>query len=136
MANHWILKTEPSDYSFPQLQRDGKTAWTGVRNAQALIHLRAMAKGDPVLIYHTGTEKALVGLARIASAPYPDPAAADPRFVTVDVVAERPLPAPVPLARIKADPTLAELGLVRHSRLSVVPASPAQWKRLGAMAGL
>ena len=136
MANHWILKTEPSDYSFPQLLRDGTTAWSGVRNAQALIHLRAMAKGDRALIYHTGDEKALVGLARIGSAPYADPAAGDPRFVAVDVVAERALPSAVPLADIKADPALADLGLVRHSRLSVVPASAAQWKRLTALAGL
>ena len=136
MANHWILKTEPSDYAFPQLLRDGTTAWSGVRNAQALIHLRAMAKDDRALIYHTGGEKALVGLARIASAPYPDPKGDDPRFVAVDVAAERALPRAVPLAAIKADPALAELGLVRHSRLSVVPASAAQWKRLTAMAGL
>jgi predicted RNA-binding protein with PUA-like domain len=95
-----------------------------------------MLEGDDALIYHTGNEKSLVGLARIASAPYPDPAQKDERLVVVDVEAGKALPRPVPLAEIKADPAFKELGLVRLSRLSVVPVEPDQWKRLLAMAGL
>jgi predicted RNA-binding protein with PUA-like domain len=136
MARHWVLKTEPSAYGFPDLVRDRRTRWEGVSNAVALKHLRSMLEGDDALIYHTGNEKSLVGLARIASAPYPDPAQKDERLVVVDVEAGKPLPRPVPLAEIKADPAFKDLGLVRLSRLSVVPVEPDQWKRLLAMAGL
>jgi predicted RNA-binding protein with PUA-like domain len=136
MARHWVLKTEPSAYGFPDLVRDRRTRWEGVSNAVALKHLRSMLEGDDALIYHTGNEKSLVGLARIASAPYPDPAQKDERLVVVDVEAGKALPRPVPLAEIKADPAFKELGLVRLSRLSVVPVEPDQWKRLLAMAGL
>jgi predicted RNA-binding protein with PUA-like domain len=136
MARHWILKTEPSTYGFPDLVRDRRTRWEGVSNAVALKHLRSMLEGDDALIYHTGNEKSLVGLARIASAPYPDPARKDERLVVVDVEAGKALPRPVPLAEIKADPAFKDLGLVRLSRLSVVPVEPDQWKRLLAMAGL
>jgi predicted RNA-binding protein with PUA-like domain len=92
-----------------------------------------MLEGDDALIYHTGSEKAAVGLARIASAPYPDPS--DPKLVVVDIEVGRPLARPVTLAQIKAEPSFAELGLVRVPRLSVVPVEPGQWKRLLAMAG-
>ena len=136
MARHWILKTEPSTYGFPDLVRDRRTRWEGVSNAVALKHLRSMLEGDGAFIYHTGNEKSLVGLARIASAPYPDPAQKDERLVVVDVEAGKALPRPVPLAEIKADPAFKDLGLVRLSRLSVVPVEPDQWKRLLAMAGL
>jgi predicted RNA-binding protein with PUA-like domain len=136
MARHWVLKTEPSTYGFPDLVRDRRTRWDGVSNAVALKHLRSMLEGDDVLIYHTGNEKSLVGLARIASAPYPDPAQKDERLVVVDVEAGKALPRPVPLAEIKADPAFKDLGLVRLSRLSVVPVEPDQWKRLLAMGGL
>ena len=132
---HWILKTEPSEYGFATLQRDGRTRWDGITNAQALIHLRQMADGDQALIYHTGDERALVGRATIASDPYPDPAERDARRVVVDVLAGPPLLRPVPLAEIKADPAFADLGLVRHGRLSVVPVTPAQWERLLGLAG-
>jgi predicted RNA-binding protein with PUA-like domain len=135
MARHWILKTEPSVYGFPDLARDRRTRWDGVSNAVALKHLRSMLEGDDALIYHTGDEKSLIGLARIASAPYPDPSQNDPRLVVVDIEAGKPLPRRVSLAEIKADPAFADLGLVRLSRLSVVPVEPAQWKRLLAMAG-
>jgi predicted RNA-binding protein with PUA-like domain len=134
MPNHWILKSEPSVYSFEQLVRDGRTVWDGVRNAQALIHLRAMKRGDEALFYHTGNVKALVGLAKIASAPYADPDAGDPKLVVVDLVPVRVLPKAVPLSAIKAELSMAALGLVRQSRLSVVPVAPEQWKRLLAMA--
>ncbi len=133
MARHWVLKTEPSEYGFPDLVRERRTRWEGVSNPVALKHLRSMLEGDGALIYHTGSEKALVGRARIASAPYPDPS--DPKLVVVDVEAGQPLPRAVPLAAIKADPSFAELGLVRMPRLSVVPLEPDQWKRLLAMAG-
>ena len=133
MAAHWILKTEPSSYSYDQLAKEGRTAWNGVKNAQALIHIRSMKAGDEALIYHSGDGKALVGLARIASGPYPDPEAGDPKLVVVDVEAGRRLPREVTLAEIKADPAFADLGLVRQGRLSVVPVKPDQWKRLLAM---
>ena len=134
MARHWVLKTEPSEYGYPDLVRDRRTRWDGVSNPVALKHLRSMLEGDDALIYHTGNEKALVGLARIASAPYPDPG--DAKLVVVDVEAVKPLPKAVPLAAIKSEPDFAELGLVRVPRLSVVPVEPAQWKRLLAMAGV
>jgi predicted RNA-binding protein with PUA-like domain len=133
MARHWVLKTEPSEYGYSDLVRDGRTRWEGVSNPVALKHLRSMLEGDDALIYHTGNEKALVGVARIASAPYPDPS--DAKLVVVDVEPVKPLPRAVTLAEIKAEPAFAELGLVRVPRLSVVPVEPAQWKRLLAMAG-
>ena len=135
MPGYWILKSEPSTYSYADLERDGRTVWDGIRNAQALIHLRAMKQGDRALFYHTGTEKAIVGIARIASDPYPDPRAASEKSIVVDLVPQQPLTRPVPLAAIKADPAFATLGLVRHSRLSVVPVPPEQWKLLLSAGG-
>ena len=132
---HWILKTEPSEYGFSDLVRDRRTRWEGVSNPVALKHLRSMLEGDEALIYHTGNEKSLIGLARIASAPYPDPSGKDPRLVGVDVEARGPLPRHVTLAEIKADPAFKDLGLVRVPRLSVVPVERAQWIRLLSMAG-
>jgi len=135
MAQHWILKTEPSTYGWSDLVRDRRTRWDGVSNAVALKHLRSMHDGDDALVYHTGDEKSIVGLARVASEPYPDPAADDPRLVAVDIEAVRPLARQVSLAEIKADPAFAELALVRLSRLSVIPVSEMHWKRLMSMAG-
>ena len=132
MSRHWVLKTEPSEYGFPDLVRDRRTRWEGVSNPVALKHLRSMEEGDDALIYHTGNEKAVVGLARVASAPYPDPK--DAKLVVVDVEPVKPLRRPVTLAEIKAEPAFADLGLVRVPRLSVVPVEPAQWKRLLGMA--
>ena len=132
---HWILKTEPSEYGFSDLVRDRRTRWEGVSNPVALKHLRSMLEGDEALIYHTGNEKSLIGLARIASAPYPDPSGKDPRLVVVDIEARGPLPRHVTLAEIKADPAFKDLGLVRVPRLSVVPVERAQWIRLLSMAG-
>jgi len=125
---YWILKTEPSAYSFDRLQQDRRTVWDGVSNPLALKHLREMTVGDPVLVYHTGDEKAMVGLARVVRAAYPDPK--DPKLVVVDLEADRPLAKPVTLAAVKADPAFADLALVRMGRLSVVPVQPEQWKRL------
>jgi predicted RNA-binding protein with PUA-like domain len=136
MASHWILKTEPSTYSFADLQRERHARWDGVTNAVALKHLRAMHKGDRVLIYHTGDEKRVVGQATVVSEPYPDPKAGDERIVVVDLEAGDPVPTPVTLAQVKADPAFAELALVRVSRLSVIPVPEPMWKRLLGMAGL
>ena len=135
MANYWILKTDADTYPFEQLERERRAVWDGVSNALALKHIRSMAKGDRLLIYHSGDEKALVGLARVVSDPYPDPKAGDARLTVVDVEAGDRLPRPVTLATVKADPAFAELGLVRMSRLSVIPVPAEQWKRLLKMAG-
>ena len=134
MPNYWILKTEPGTYSFDRLVSERRAVWDGVTNALALKHIRSMAKGDHAGIYHTGDEKALVGLARIASDPYPDPKGDDPKLAVVDIEAGDRLAHPVTLATIKADPAFAELGLVRMSRLSVVPVPADQWKRLMTLA--
>ena len=133
--NPWILKTDSAVYPFDQLERDRRTVWDGVSNAVALKHMRSMAPGDPLLIYHSGATKEVVGLARVASPPYPDPKQKDSGLTVVDIEFDRRLPKPVSLAAIKADPALADLGLVRQPRLSVMPATEAQWKRLLAMAG-
>jgi predicted RNA-binding protein with PUA-like domain len=134
MPNYWILKTDTDTYSFDDLARERRAVWDGVSNALALKHIRSMAKGDQVLIYHSGDEKALVGLAHVASAPYQDPKQGDSKLVVVDIEAGKRLPRPVTLATVKADPAFAELGLVRMSRLSVIPVSEAHWKRLLALA--
>ena len=109
--------------------------WDGVKNAQALIHLRAMREGDPVLVYHSGDEKALMGLARVARGPYADPKLDDPKLVVVELAAERTLARPVTLAAIKASGKFAELALVRQGRLSVMPVSSGDWKALMKLAG-
>jgi predicted RNA-binding protein with PUA-like domain len=131
----WLLKTEPDDYSYADLARDGATVWDGVSNNAALLHLRAMRPGDLALIYHTGGERQAVGLAEITSAPYPDPRGDDPKLVVVDVRPLRALKRPVALAEVKAEPAFADFALVRQGRLSVVPVAPEQWSRLMAMAG-
>jgi predicted RNA-binding protein with PUA-like domain len=118
-AAFWLVKSDPETYGWPDLVRERRTAWDGVRNAQARIHLSAMRKGDTVLVYHSGGDKAVVGVARVARGPYPDPK--DAAWVAVDLAPVRALAEPVTLARIKADPALREIGLVRQSRLSVMP---------------
>ena len=134
MAHYWILKTDSDTYPFDQLVRDRRTVWDGVSNALALRHIRSMAKGDQVFIYHSGDDKALVGLARVVSDPYPDPKTKDPKLYVVDLEAGDRLPRPVTLAEVKADPAFADLGLVRMSRLSVIPVPAEQWGRLLEMA--
>lgn len=134
--SYWILKTEPSTYSFDDLVKQKTAVWDGVKNPLALKHLRAMQPGDEVLIYHTGDEKAAVGLARVTKAAYPDPKQKDPKLVVVDLKAGAKLTAPVALATIKADPAFKDLALVRMGRLSVVPATPAQWQRLLRLGGM
>src|SRR5262249_60588910 len=120
----FLVKTEPSTYSFANLQRDKRTVWDGVSNPVALRHLATIRKGDTVVVYHTGDEKQAVGLAVAASDPYPDPKLKDPRRPVVDLAPERALPGPVSLARVKADPVLKATGLARLPRLPVMPLSP------------
>lgn len=135
MSNYWILKTDADTYPYDKLERDGRTVWDGVSNALALKHLRAMAEGDEAMIYHSGDDKAIVGLARIVGGPRPDPNATDPRLTVVDIEAAGRVANPVSLATIKADPAFADLGLVRMSRLSVMPVTPVLWRRILALAG-
>ena len=133
MANSWLLKTEPSTYSFDDLVRDKRTTWDGVSNPVALKNLRAMRKGDQAFVYHTGAEKAIVGIARIAGDPRPDPKLDDPRLGGVELEPVRGLRKPVSLAAVKADRRFADFALVRISRLSVMPVPPDTWKALLAM---
>jgi len=134
MANRWLFKTEPSVYSFQQLQKDQKTMWDGVKNNLALKNLKDIAKGDPILIYHTGDEKAAVGVARALGGAYPDPSQKNHRMLVVDIEAEKPLPRPVTLAEVKANKKLANFDLVRLSRLSIMKVSDDQWEILEGMA--
>jgi predicted RNA-binding protein with PUA-like domain len=135
MAN-WLLKTEPSTYSLADLERDGTTVWDGVANNQALIHIRAMQPGDRALIYHSGDERQIIGLATITSAPYADPQLADPKRAVVDLRFDGRVARPVPLSAVKADPVFAQFGLVRMSRLSVMPVPDELWLKLLALAGV
>ena len=130
MNRHWLLKTEPSTYSWDDLLREKTSTWDGVSNPVALNNLAAMKRGDDALIYHTGKEKAVVGLARVTRSAYPDPAAKDPKLLVVDIAAVRPLSRAVSLADIKADAAFAESPLVRQGRLSVVPLTDEQFARL------
>ena len=131
---YWLLKTEPGTYSWDDLVRDKKTTWDGITNATALIHLRSMKKGDLALIYHTGNEKAVVGVAEIASAPWPDPKSDNEKAVVVDIKPKKKLANAVTLSQIKADPAFAGFDLLRIGRLSVVPVPGAMWKRIEALA--
>jgi predicted RNA-binding protein with PUA-like domain len=131
MPSYWILKTEPSTYSFADLMKEGTSVWDGVSNPVALRNLRGMKPGDQVMIYHTGEEKAVVGFASVVSEPRPDPK--NPNLTVVDLKAGRAIGKPVTLAAIKADPAFADLALVRQGRLSVVSVPPPIWKKLLAM---
>ncbi|MGD0249638.1 MAG: EVE domain-containing protein [Thermoplasmata archaeon] len=126
---YWLLKEEPDHYSWSDLVRDGSTDWTGVHNALALQHLRRMAPGDHALFYHTGLERACVGLLRITSAPRPDRKDLRGSW-SVRVAAVRPLRRPIPLSEVRTDPALAGLELLRIPRLLVVPLADDQWSRL------
>ena len=130
---YWLLKSEPGVYAFADLVRDKKTTWDGVTNNLALKHIRAMAKGDLAFIYHSGDEKSIVGIAEVASEPYPDPKAGNPKIVVVDLKAKDALARPVSLADIKAKQEFADFALVRISRLSVMPVTAVHWKSLLAM---
>jgi len=133
--SRFLVKTEPSTYSFDDLTREKRAVWDGVSNPVALKHLATMRKGDTVIVYHTGDEKRAVGLATTVSDPYPDPKVGDPKRWVIDLAAERPLPQPVTLAQAKADPVLKTNDLARLPRLSVIPFTEAQFKRLLQLAG-
>lgn len=135
MSNYWLVKTEPSSYSYDDLEREQTAVWDGVKNPVALKNLRAMHPGDQVLVYHTGDEKAVVGWATVVSAPYADPQAGNPNLTVIDLKAHRRLPQAVTLAQIKADTAFADLPIVRQGRLSVSPVTAPQWKRLLKLAG-
>ena len=134
MATHWLFKTEPSVYSYQQLVKDKKTMWDGVKNNLALKNLRDIKKGDEILIYHTGDEKAAVGVARALGEAYPDPSQKNPRMLVVDIEAVKTLPRPVTLAEVKANKKLANFDLVRLSRLSIMKVSDDQWNTMEGMA--
>jgi predicted RNA-binding protein with PUA-like domain len=131
---YWLLKTEPDCYSWSNLEADGRTVWDGVTNALALKHIRSMKKGDLALIYHTGAERQAVGLAEIASDPYPDPRADDEKLAVVDLKLKKKLRHPVTLDQIKADPAFAGWDLLRIGRLGVVPVPEKMWRRLEQLA--
>lgn len=131
--DYWLVKTEPTSYSYADLERQKRVVWDGVKNSLALMHLRGMHRGDLAFIYHSGRDKALVGIAAIASDPYPDPRGGDPKFLVVDLVPSERLARRVTLAAIKAEKEFSDFALVRMSRLSVMPVPPAVWKRLLAL---
>ncbi len=126
MAN-WLFKEEPERYSIDDLFRDKRAAWNGVENNLALKHLRSVRKGDQVLYYHTGKEKAIVGVMEVVKGPYRDPQRDEERFVVVDVKPLRRLPRAVSLAELRSKPEFADFALVRNSRLSVMPVTDKQW---------
>ena len=132
---YWLIKSEPSAYSWDQLVKDKKTSWTGVRNFQAQINLKAMKVGDRAFFYHSNEGKEIVGIAEVVKTAYPDSTDKEGKSVTVDFKAVEPVKKPVTLAEIKADPKFKELKLVRQSRLSVSPDSDEHWKLLTKMAG-
>lgn len=133
--NRWLVKSDPGEYSWGDLFSDEPTVWDGVTNALALIHIRKIRQGDMVLVYHTGTEKAVVGVARAASDPYPDPKMKDSKIVVFDLKAVRALGKPVPLATIKSHPKLKDWELVRLGRLSVMPVTGGQWDAVMKLSG-
>jgi predicted RNA-binding protein with PUA-like domain len=127
---YWLFKEEPDHYSFDQLFRDKRAVWSGVQNNLALKHLRSIKKGDGVLYYHTGKEKAVVGVMAVVKGPYSDPTQDDPRLVVVDVKPVHRFDRPVSLAEIKANPKFADFALVRISRLSIMPVTVTQWNEI------
>lgn len=128
--SYWLVKSEPFKYSWDELVKDGRTYWDGVRNAAARNNLAAMKVGDLALYYHSNEGKEVVGVARVVKEAYPDPTASDPRWVVVDLVPEVKVERPVSLAEIKGDPKLADIPLVRQSRLSVMPLPRAAFERI------
>lgn len=127
---NFLFKEEPSNYSYDDLVRDGRTSWTGVRNPVAQRHLRSVTKGDRIFFYHTGNEKAVVGIAKAAGNAYPDPEDKTGKLYAVDIVPVKKLKAPVTLASIKADKSFASFPLTRIPRLSVMPVTDDEWERI------
>ncbi|HET6372244.1 MAG TPA: EVE domain-containing protein [Candidatus Polarisedimenticolia bacterium] len=130
---HWLLKTEPGDYSWDDLVAAGRATWDGITNPLALIHLRSTAAGDQALIYHTGKERRAVGIAKIVKGPHPDPRSKDPKRPVIQIAPVRPLATPVTLDQIKKDPAFAQWDLLRNTRLSFVPVPDPIWRRLLAL---
>jgi len=138
-VKHWLVKSEPESYSFAQFQKDKTTAWTGVRNFTARINLRAMAKGDEIFVYHSMTDKAIVGTATVLKTAYPDPTVEPDEkgeWVCVDLKAGKALPKPVTLEQVKAHRVLKNMQLVRQSRLSVAPVTAEEATLLRELGGL
>jgi len=133
---YWLMKSEPETYSWQRLLKEGRTGWDGVRNNQAAQNLRAMKKGDKAFFYHSGDDKEIVGTMEITREAYPDPGDEAGRFVMVDVKPLQAMPTPVTLKQVKAEPSLAQMLLVRNSRLSVSPVDDAAWKTIARMGGL
>jgi len=133
LAQKWLFKSDPETYSLSDLEREGKTVWDGVTNNLALKHLRSVHKGDSVLIYHTGEERAILGIAEVLRDAYPDPKRKDSRLVVVDIKAVKRLQRPVTLDEIKKQASLKDFALVRLPRLSVMPVSESQWTELLAL---
>jgi len=134
-TQYWLVKSEPEAYAWTDLVRDKKTAWTGVRNYAARLHLKAMQRGDEVLFYHSVAEKSVVGVARVTKTAFPDPTADEEGWLAVELAPVKALPRPVTLAQIKTEATLREIGLVRQGRLSVMPLKPAEFARLLKLGG-
>jgi predicted RNA-binding protein with PUA-like domain len=134
MKNYWLVKQEPSAYSWDDFVRDGKTSWTGVRNFTARNNLRKMQVGDEVLFYHSVTDKAVVGIAKVTRSAYPDPTAKEGGWSTVDLAPVKPLPNPVTLDQIKRKPRLKNISLLRQSRLSVHALTGAQFRAIVSLA--
>jgi len=134
VPNRWLFKTEPTAYSFHRLERERRSVWDGVENALARKHLGAVRKGDAILVYHTGDERAVVGVARALCSAYPDPKLADPKAPVVDIAPVKRLPRPVPLSELKARASLAAFPLVRLPRLSVMPVTAAEWAEIERLA--
>jgi predicted RNA-binding protein with PUA-like domain len=135
MKNYWLVKQEPSDYSWNDFAKDTSTSWTGVRNFAARNNLRRMAKGDEVLFYHSGEDKAVVGIAKVTRIAYRDATAKEGDWSAVDLAPIKPLLRPVTLAEIKAKPQLKNIALVRQSRLSVMPLDAKDFQTIVKMAG-
>ncbi|HVC59176.1 MAG TPA: EVE domain-containing protein [Acetobacteraceae bacterium] len=135
MTQYWLVKSEPDAFSWDQQVANGVEPWTGVRNHAAKLNLKAMRRGDLAFFYHSNVGKEVVGVVEVAHEAYPDPTAEAGDWVSVDMRAVGPMPRPVTLAAIKADPQLADLALVRQSRLSVLPVSPPHWDRICRMGG-
>jgi len=135
MPNRWLLKTDPEDYTYDDLERDGKVVWDGVSNNMALQYMRQIKKGDLLVIYHTGSEKAVVAIAQATSNPYADPKENDPKLVVIDVRPKKRAKRAVTLGEIKQTEEFAELPLVRLPRLSVMPIGEKEWQKLSEMAG-
>ena len=133
---YWLVKSEPGTWSWDQHAKAGADAWTGVRNHQAKLHLMAMKPGDKALFYHSGEERAVVGITEVVKAAYPDPTDASGAFVCVELRADAPLARKVTLTEAKANPALEEMVLAKNSRLSVQPVTAAEWKTVCTMGGV